>query len=181
MLDTLRRQGMSRPPSRPCMSAPAPTARCVSRKSSTTTLADVSEIPQTTARAIAATRCRAGGWVIAVGTTSLRALESAAAANGAVPGSAAPRRDISRPATASRLVDRLITNSTCRNRRCSCWSGLRRLRRHPRRPRPCRRRALSLLQLRRRDAARWLPNNAEDGRPHRCGQSADVIGSRRPP
>ncbi len=59
------------------------------------------EIPQATADAIAATRA-AGGRVIAVGTTSLRALESAGNPDGRC-GSAAPKPiSSSRPATASR-------------------------------------------------------------------------------
>ncbi|HEX6734665.1 MAG TPA: S-adenosylmethionine:tRNA ribosyltransferase-isomerase, partial [Azonexus sp.] len=67
------------------------------------------EIPTATAEAIAATRA-AGGRVIAVGTTSLRALESAGNIDGTVrPGSAETDIFIT-PGYRFRVVDRLITN-----------------------------------------------------------------------
>jgi len=67
------------------------------------------EIPEATAAAIAATRA-AGGRVIAVGTTSLRALESAGQADGTVrPGNAETDIFIT-PGYRFQVVDRLITN-----------------------------------------------------------------------
>ena len=65
-------------------------------------------LPQATADAIAAAQA-AGGNVIAVGTTSLRALESAAADGGLRAGSAETRLFIT-PGYRFRVVDRLITN-----------------------------------------------------------------------
>jgi S-adenosylmethionine:tRNA ribosyltransferase-isomerase len=67
------------------------------------------EIPEATAAAIASTRA-AGGRVIAVGTTSLRALESAGNADDTVtPGSAETDIFIT-PGYRFLVVDRLITN-----------------------------------------------------------------------
>ena len=66
------------------------------------------EIPQATVDAIAATRAR-GGRVIAVGTTSLRALESAAQSGTLVAGAAETDIFIT-PGYRFRVVDRLITN-----------------------------------------------------------------------
>jgi S-adenosylmethionine:tRNA ribosyltransferase-isomerase len=65
-------------------------------------------LPQATVDAVAAARA-AGGRVIAVGTTTLRALESAAAAGELQAGSAETRLFIL-PGYAFRVVDRLITN-----------------------------------------------------------------------
>ena len=71
------------------------------------------EIPQATADAIAAARA-AGGRVIAVGTTSLRALESAAnlanPAAGTVRAGGAETDIFITPGYRFRVVDRLITN-----------------------------------------------------------------------
>ena len=71
------------------------------------------EIPPATADAIAATRA-AGGRVIAVGTTSLRALESAASttnpADGTVRAGAAETDIFITPGYRFKVVDRLITN-----------------------------------------------------------------------
>ena len=67
------------------------------------------EIPEATATAIAATRAN-GGRVIAVGTTSLRSLESAGHADGTVtPGSSETDIFIT-PGYRFQVVDRLITN-----------------------------------------------------------------------
>jgi len=66
------------------------------------------EIPQATVDAIARTRAR-GGRVIAVGTTSLRALE-AAAQGGELRAGAAETEIFITPGYAFRVVDRLITN-----------------------------------------------------------------------
>jgi len=66
------------------------------------------DIPQATVEAIARTRAR-GGRVIAVGTTSLRALEAAAAGGELVAGAAETRIFIT-PGYRFRVVDRLITN-----------------------------------------------------------------------
>ncbi len=66
-------------------------------------------IPAATADAIATTRAR-GGRIIAIGTTCVRALESAALAGGRVaPGEAETRMFIT-PGWAFRVVDRLLTN-----------------------------------------------------------------------
>jgi S-adenosylmethionine:tRNA ribosyltransferase-isomerase len=67
------------------------------------------EIPQATAEAIAATRA-AGGRVIAVGTTSLRALESAGNDDGTVRVGAAETSIFITPGYRFKVVDRLITN-----------------------------------------------------------------------
>ncbi|MFZ2854407.1 MAG: tRNA preQ1(34) S-adenosylmethionine ribosyltransferase-isomerase QueA [Rhodocyclaceae bacterium] len=66
------------------------------------------DIPQATVDAIARTRAR-GGRVIAVGTTSLRALE-AAAQKGELRAGAAETEIFITPGYAFRVVDRLITN-----------------------------------------------------------------------
>jgi S-adenosylmethionine:tRNA ribosyltransferase-isomerase len=66
------------------------------------------EIPQATVDAIAATHAR-GGRVIAVGTTSLRALESAAQ-SGELKAGAAETEIFITPGYRFRVVDRLITN-----------------------------------------------------------------------
>ncbi|MCE1240828.1 MAG: tRNA preQ1(34) S-adenosylmethionine ribosyltransferase-isomerase QueA [Azonexaceae bacterium] len=66
-------------------------------------------VPPETAAAIAATRA-AGGRVIAVGTTSLRALESAGNADGTVRTGAAETDIFITPGYRFQVVDRLITN-----------------------------------------------------------------------
>jgi S-adenosylmethionine:tRNA ribosyltransferase-isomerase len=65
-------------------------------------------IPEATAAALVATRA-AGGAIIAVGTTSLRALESAATGNGVCAGDAETALFIT-PGYRFRVVDRLLTN-----------------------------------------------------------------------
>ena len=65
-------------------------------------------IPQETADAVAAT-VAGGGRVVAVGTTSLRALESAGAGNGLQVGEGETALFIT-PGFRFRVVDRLITN-----------------------------------------------------------------------
>ncbi len=65
-------------------------------------------IPQETVDAVAATIAR-GGRVVAVGTTSLRALESAATAGGLQVGSGETALFVT-PGFAFRVVDRLLTN-----------------------------------------------------------------------
>ena len=67
------------------------------------------EIPAATAEAIAATRA-SGGRVIAVGTTSLRALESAGNDDGSVHIGAAETDIFITPGYRFKVVDRLITN-----------------------------------------------------------------------
>ncbi len=67
------------------------------------------EIPAATAQAIAATRA-AGGRVIAVGTTSLRALESAGNDDGSVRVGGAETDIFITPGYRFKVVDRLITN-----------------------------------------------------------------------
>jgi S-adenosylmethionine:tRNA ribosyltransferase-isomerase len=66
------------------------------------------DLPQATVNAIARTRAR-GGRVIAVGTTSLRALE-AAAQGGELQACAAETEIFITPGYRFRVVDRLITN-----------------------------------------------------------------------
>jgi S-adenosylmethionine:tRNA ribosyltransferase-isomerase len=65
-------------------------------------------VPAETVNAIAAVKAR-GGRVLAVGTTTLRALESAAAAGELVPGTAETQLFIV-PGYRFRVVDRLLTN-----------------------------------------------------------------------
>jgi S-adenosylmethionine:tRNA ribosyltransferase-isomerase len=67
------------------------------------------EIPAATVTAIAATRA-AGGRVVAVGTTSLRALESASESDGSLRPGAAETDIFITPGYRFRVVDRLITN-----------------------------------------------------------------------
>jgi len=67
------------------------------------------DIPQATADAIAATRA-AGGRVIAVGTTSLRSLESAGQDDGTVRVGSAETDIFITPGYRFKVVDRLITN-----------------------------------------------------------------------
>ena len=67
------------------------------------------DIPSSTAQAIAATRA-AGGRVIAVGTTSLRALESAGNPDGTVNTGSAETSIFITPGYRFKVVDRLITN-----------------------------------------------------------------------
>ncbi|MQY52078.1 tRNA preQ1(34) S-adenosylmethionine ribosyltransferase-isomerase QueA [Rhodocyclus gracilis] len=67
------------------------------------------EIPAATIAAIAATRAR-GGRVIAVGTTSLRALEASAAATGDPTAGLAETEIFITPGYRFRVVDRLLTN-----------------------------------------------------------------------
>jgi S-adenosylmethionine:tRNA ribosyltransferase-isomerase len=67
------------------------------------------ELPQATVDAVAATRARRGR-VVAVGTTSLRALESAALADGTLRAGAAETSLFVTPGFRFRIVDRLLTN-----------------------------------------------------------------------
>lgn len=67
------------------------------------------EIPEATVTAIAATRA-AGGRIIAVGTTSLRALESAGNPDGSVRAGAAETEIFITPGYRFKVVDRLLTN-----------------------------------------------------------------------
>jgi len=67
------------------------------------------DIPAATAEAIAATRA-AGGRVVAVGTTSLRALESAGNADGTVRVGSAETAIFITPGYRFQVVDRLLTN-----------------------------------------------------------------------
>jgi S-adenosylmethionine:tRNA ribosyltransferase-isomerase len=66
-------------------------------------------IPAATIAAIAAARDR-GGHIVAVGTTSARALESAATVDGRVQAGEAETRLFVTPGYAFRIVDRLLTN-----------------------------------------------------------------------
>ena len=67
------------------------------------------EIPEVTAEAVAATR-RNGRRVVAVGTTVVRSLETAATSDGLVAGGAGRTGLYIRPGYGFRVVDRLITN-----------------------------------------------------------------------
>lgn len=67
------------------------------------------EIPEATAAAVAATRA-AGGRILAVGTTSTRALEAAALPDGSVRAGVGRTRLFIRPGYRFRVVDRLLTN-----------------------------------------------------------------------
>lgn len=67
------------------------------------------EVPAATAAAIAATRA-AGGRIVAVGTTSLRTLESAAADDGSVNAGSGETDIFITPGYRFKVVDRLITN-----------------------------------------------------------------------
>ena len=67
------------------------------------------EVPEATAARVAATR-GAGGRIVAVGTTALRALESAAGEDGAVRPGAAETRLFVTPGHRFRVVDLLLTN-----------------------------------------------------------------------
>jgi S-adenosylmethionine:tRNA ribosyltransferase-isomerase len=66
-------------------------------------------VPDETADAIAAARAR-GGRIVAIGTTSLRALESAAALDGAVRAGSGETSLFITPGYRFRVVDRLLTN-----------------------------------------------------------------------
>ena len=67
------------------------------------------EIPDATAHAMAAAR-RTGGRIVAIGTTTTRALESAAGAHGVVPAGRAQTDLFIYPGHAFRVVDGLLTN-----------------------------------------------------------------------
>ncbi len=67
------------------------------------------ELPAATVAAIAAARAR-GGRIVAVGTTSLRALESAAAREGGLQAGLAETALFITPGYRFRVVDRLVTN-----------------------------------------------------------------------
>ncbi|MBP8295930.1 MAG: tRNA preQ1(34) S-adenosylmethionine ribosyltransferase-isomerase QueA [Burkholderiales bacterium] len=67
------------------------------------------DIPAATVAAVAAARER-GGRVVAVGTTTLRALESSAASDGVLRAGAAETRLFITPGFGFRVVDRLLTN-----------------------------------------------------------------------
>ncbi len=75
------------------------------------------------ARRINETRAR-GGRIVAVGTTSVRTLESVAAEDGTVKSRAAIPRFLSIPATASNALMPLSQTSICQKVRCSCLSPL---------------------------------------------------------
>ncbi len=71
-------------------------------------LPEAYEIPEETARAVAATRAR-GGAVIAVGTSTVRALESAVDADGALHGGAGIASLIIGPGFAPRVADGILS------------------------------------------------------------------------
>ncbi|MEW6164888.1 MAG: tRNA preQ1(34) S-adenosylmethionine ribosyltransferase-isomerase QueA [Pseudomonadota bacterium] len=67
------------------------------------------QVPQATADAIAATRKR-GGRIVAVGTTTLRTLESAASDDGSIKAGAGETALFITPGYRFKVIDRLITN-----------------------------------------------------------------------
>ena len=94
------------------------------------------DIPRATADAIAATRS-AGGRVIAVGTTSLRSLESAGKDDGTVESGPAETAIFITPGYRFKVVDRLHHQlPSAEIDAAHAGFGLRRLRPHPRRLRP---------------------------------------------
>ncbi len=94
-------------------------------------------IPPATAAAIAAARSR-GGRIVAVGTTSLRALESAADPGGGIRTGESETRLFITPGYRFRVVDRLVTNlPPAQVDAADARRGVRRLREHPRRLRAC--------------------------------------------
>ena len=79
------------------------------RPGQTTLHSEAYAIPAATARAIAQTKAR-GSRVVAVGTTTLRALEAAAGASGAVSSGNGETQLFIRPGYAFQIADALITN-----------------------------------------------------------------------
>jgi S-adenosylmethionine:tRNA ribosyltransferase-isomerase len=71
--------------------------------------AEACEVPEATARAVARARAE-GRRVVAVGTTTVRALESAAAASGTVTAGTGPTELTITPGYRFRVVDALLTN-----------------------------------------------------------------------
>ena len=111
-------------------------------------------IPATTVVAVEAARAR-GGRIVAVGTTTLRALESAADDAGRLQAGAAETSLFITPGYRFRVVERLLTNFHLpKSTLLMLVSRVRRPRQHPRCLRARDPRTLSLLQLWRRDAAR---------------------------
>ena len=109
-------------------------------------------VPAATVEAIAAARAR-GGRVIAVGTTSLRALESAAAGGALVAGEAETALFVT-PGYRFRVVDRLLTNFHLpRSTLLMLVSAFAGVEFDPRRLCARGAGAVPILQLRRRDAA----------------------------
>ena len=92
------------------MSAPAPFCRSrPTTRATTRCTPNGANCPPTTAERIAATR-RAGGRIVALGTTSLRLLESAAAETGEVRPFAGETRLFILPGYNLRAMDLLLTN-----------------------------------------------------------------------
>ena len=120
------------------------------------------EVPAATVDAVARTRAR-GGRVVAVGTTTLRALESAALRRRRCVAGARETDIFITPGFDFRVVDRLVTNfhlpQSTLMMLVSAFAGhahVMALYRH------AIERALPLLQLRRRDAARSRPEATQD-------------------
>ena len=106
----------SRPPMSPCMSVPAPFQPVrVERIEEHHMHHEWLEVTQEVVDAVAACRAR-GGRVIAVGTTSVRSLETAAR-EGELPFSGDTDIFIY-PGKTFHVVDALVTISICPNRRC---------------------------------------------------------------
>ena len=138
-----------------CTSASAPSSRSAPSASRTTACTRRrSRSPPRRPRRCAG-RARAGGRVVAVGTTTVRALEaSAAASDDGLPRPGAARTDLLiAPGYPVRVVDVLLTNFHLpRSTLLALVSALRRAGADPRRLRRGRSRGLPLLLLRRRDA-----------------------------
>ncbi len=125
--------------------------------------AEWGELSADTAGHVAATR-RAGGRIVALGTTSLRLLESAAAETGEVRPFAGETRLFILPGYRLRAVDLLLTNFHLPRSTLFMLVGrLRRPRPHKNRLRPRDRPALSLLLLRRRLLDRTPENDPDAG------------------
>ena len=131
--------------------------------------------PETVA-AIDAARER-GGRIVAVGTTSLRALEAAADDAGRVRAGEAETRLFITPGYRFRVVERLLTNFHLpRVDPADARVGVRRPRSHSRCLRARDPRALPLLQLRRRDAPRArAAGKLRRAPPGRCYNRRDAI------
>ena len=125
-------------------------------------------------------RARAAAAIVAVGTTSLRALESAADDAGRVRAGEAETRLFITPGYRFRVVDRLLTNfhlpKSTLLMLVSAFAGYENIRAAYAHAIA---RALPLLQLRRRDAARARAAAADAPRPRRFGRSREPASALR--
>ena len=120
-------------------------------------------IPAETAAAVASARA-SGGRVVAVGTTTVRALEAAAGEEGTVRAGAGETDARGRPGFTFRIADALVTNFHLPRSSLlllvAAFAGRERVLARVRGSGPAR---LSLLQLRRRHAAGVRGRAADDG------------------